>query len=322
MKKKNFIMCIIAAFALSLCSCGTTSSGGHNNVEPSSSGGHNNVETSKEDVSSTVNVEVSNLQFGFLEKDNSTDVDTIKVEDTRKLGAFKLDTEYYLLVELDVYNIKSESNKTVVTEIELDHASYLSGKIKYSNSKAEEKPTKNSSTGENMISIECTTVVPKINESTHVRILVSLKTVQPSTNTFLYIGFVSDGLTIGGNAKSGATFGVEIEKGVLATPVISFREDVQGITWKHVKNASYYKIYVDDEPIAKTYDATDEAEGANLTIHNIFKVEGVKDICAIKIKAYSNSAYYEPSLKSNELIININGGADSSQGGNGFEQEN
>lgn len=211
---------------------------------------------SLDDDKTGTDVDISTPKYGFVAQDSFTPnaEDPLEGTQTEREVKFEVGTIYYLIIVFTLtprqendgqsyFKTTARFDSLEVLDATMQQASTSSTSVEVSHDMIEDKVTRNV-----QASFKIGASTEDIKNYTMIVRMVPQK-VSGSTGVQLKIEFSLDG-----NNKiwgaDGFTRTIDIDKGTLAAPVISYDASTWALKWNHVKNASYYIIYdIDNNPL-------------------------------------------------------------------------
>ena len=211
---------------------------------------------SLDDDKTGTDVDISTPKYGFVAQDSFTPnaEDPLEGTQTEREVKFEVGTIYYLIIVFTLtprqendgqsyFKTTARFDSLEVLDATMHQASTSSTSVEVSHDMIEDKVTRNV-----QASFKIGASTEDVKNYTMIVRMVPQK-VSGSTGVQLKIEFSLDG-----NNKiwgaDGFTRTIDIDKGTLAAPVISYDASTWALKWNHVKNASYYIIYdIDNNPL-------------------------------------------------------------------------
>ncbi len=219
-----------------------------------------------------------------------------------------IDTRYTLqlsfIATATADNDGTQVFKTILTFADIN---ILNGSIKEAETGKQAEITEiDSTTGASRKEIELTFKIPMEKDAQkNITILVDLIPVDVATSSQMLVSFASDEAVVRGSDGISRTF--TINPVVIATPQIQYLSNYGLITWNHVKNATYYRLVVDNILTDITIDATQYSVGQNIQIDigDYIARYGLMPPCAIQLQACNENSDYKTSSYSESVTVNI-----------------
>ena len=310
---KTLAIAFMAVAAIGLTGCfgsdsSSTNNGGGGSTSSSENGGNGSSTVTPE---SKITAEIADFDYGFVLADGITDDSQISISSTSKPISFDVIESYYMVINYTLTSRADNSGQYLVdTVISFDGVSFIDGNIyTVSGTTLTEKTTiKDPGTGNDNMKLNISYKVPSSKDALkNIMIVVKLSTLKFG-ESMMKIGFESSDVNLTGDCDGVGKLMV-INKVKLAAPVISFNDSTLALEWNHVEHADYYKLIVDNTVVTDTdgkdvYFSVDSyvANGSTLSWDISSYVSGTR---YVKIQAFSNSANFEISDYSNEIVITL-----------------
>ena len=193
--------------------------------------------------------------------------------------------------------------KTVLT---FNDINILNGSIKEAETGKQAEITEiDSATGSTRKEIELSFKIPMEKDAQkQITILVDLAPVDVADNSQMLVSFASDNARVLGS--DGVSKKFTINAVTIGTPSIIYMN--QTLMWNHVKNATYYKIFVNGSVLTidgseYIYDASGANVGGPIAINIVDYINYIPDLAEVKIQAFSTNNNFKTSNYSNAVEI-------------------
>ena len=260
---------------------------------------------------------INDFDWSFMRAEDytpgMTSADGVKSKD------LEADTDYYFVCDYNVGSVNDNDGQTRFdTNIKFDDVSILDGTIQEVGSGSTNEQYKlDNDTGKDRLEATVSFRIPAFaDEVKHISITMRLVPVKIGT-AHISINFgkkdgpddppkTDSGTNISGS--DGLTRALDIIKATIPSPEITYNSEAGILVWRHVKNAAYYKIFVDEEPlIADNKEVVvyaDEATrvGQEMSLNLVRYIAGYH---RVKIQALNGNANYENSYYSNTVEVTI-----------------
>lgn len=298
-------LAVVAVF--SLVACGedlktyyydpSTGSWSENEVTSNNSNNNNNNNNNYYDDGSLA-VEVSNVSQAIQYMDEDGMVATLNG------NQLAIDTTYTLQLTFTITaNADNDGTKYFSTILTFTDINILNGKIKEAETgKQMETTITDASTGELRKDIQLDFKLPMVKDTEKtITISIGLEPLDVTSNTQMLVNFSSEDASVRGSDGISRSF--SINPVTLAAPNITYLSSQKLIVWNHVKNATYYKVYIDNTETEIIIDATSERVGDAIEFNIMEYLAQLPNVFKFEVKACSDNTNYKESQKSNYADI-------------------
>ena len=211
---------------------------------------------SLDDDKTGTDVDISEPDYGFVAQEEFTPNRENPLEGTKteREVKFEVGTTYYLIIVF-----------TLTPRQENEGQSYFKTTAKFDNLDVLDATMQQASTSSTSVEVEHDMLEDKVTRNVQASFKIGAST-EDSKNYTMIVRMVPNKVsgksgvqlkiefTLEGNYKiwgaDGFTRTIDIDRGTLATPEVSYDAYNWALKWKHVKNASYYVVYdVDNQPL-------------------------------------------------------------------------
>lgn len=240
-------------------------------------------------------IEISDPDFGFV-KSEDYNPETFDMATVGRWTSLDVDTEYYLFITFDVTSRRNNDGQSLLNvDFTFDALDILQGTMEdVSTGMIEEMTFQDAGTGKIGKTTTISFKIPSLSaEPKTINMIVSLKPMQVG-ESHIIIGYRYDASSeyklLG---SDGYTKNLKIQSVKIATPELTVNE-MGWLTWKHVKNADYYCLYVDGAsiPLTDLFENTIyiTSESTSVGSSMIFNIrEYLTEYHMVQIKAFSNN---------------------------------
>ena len=281
---------------------GSGNNGGNNNT------GNNN--------SGSLAVEVSDVRQTVRYQDEDGLLVPITSNELKYRTKYTLELSFVITPNMD-----SDGTQMLDTVLTFADINILNGSIKEAETgKQDVSQTIDAGTGTTRKDITLSFKIPAERDvEKEITILVGIDPLEVADSSSMQVDFKSDDARVLGD---GIMKSYSIVKDSIDTPALVYNRDTYMISWNHVKNATYYKIYLNDMDMVDKYGnpyiiyASDINVGANMTLDVLTLVSlgyGVMDfetgevvvfpqMAKVQVQAFNEDTNYTTSSKSADNI--------------------
>lgn len=250
-------------------------------------------------------ITVSDPVFGFI-SEAEYDPATSVIDTSKKWTALDVDTSYYLFLSFDITSARNNDGQSLLdVNITFDALNIMEGTIEdVSTGLIEELVFTDAVTGNIGKTTTASFKIPSLSaDPKTIEMIVKLRPVDVG-ESHIIIGFDYDEdgeykiLGSDGYTKNLKINQVQIEKPELSVTAMGL------LSWKHLKNADYYKIYENGRELTDIFgepiiiDATGYGVGDDIGYNIVNDIVGYHNL---SIRAYSNNKNILPSSYSNSV---------------------
>lgn len=250
-------------------------------------------------------ITVSDPVFGFI-SEAEYDPATSVIDTSKKWTALDVDTSYYLFLSFDITSARNNDGQSLLdVNITFDALNIMEGTIEdVSTGLIEELVFTDAVTGNIGKTTTASFKIPPLSaDPKTIEMIVKLRPVDVG-ESHIIIGFDYDAdeeykiLGSDGYTKNLKINQVQIEKPELSVTAMGL------LSWKHLKNADYYKIYENGRELTDIFgepiiiDATGYGVGDEIGYNIVNDIVGYHNL---SIRAYSNNKNILPSSYSNSV---------------------
>ena len=255
-------------------------------------------------------ITVSDPVFGFISEDDY-DPTTSKIDTTQKWTSLDVDTSYYLFLSFDITAARNNDGQSLLDlNITFDSLNVMDGTVEdVSTGMIESLVFTDAVTGNigktTTVSFNITALS---TEPKKIEMIVKIRPIDVG-ESHIIIGYDYDPdeeykiLGSDGYTKNLKINEVQIDSSVLSVVEPGF------LSWNHVKNAEYYMIYENNQPIQNFMgeDIVIPAEGYAVGIEIVYSLTGqIFGFHNLQIRAYSSNKNIIPSNYSNTISYTWN----------------
>ena len=290
MCKKFFLMMLAVLLTLSAVSCSGTTKGGS--------------------ATGSSDITVSDPVFGFISEDEY-DPATSVIDTSKKWTALDVDSSYYLFLSFDVTAARDNDGQSLLDlNITFDALNVMDGTIEdVSTGMIESLVFTDAVTGNVGKTTTASFKIPALSsQPKRIEMIVKLRPVDVG-ESHIVIGYDYDSE---GKYKilgsDGYTKNLKINEVKIGSITLSVMEPGV-IYWNHVKNAEYYMIYENNQPVKNFMgeDIVIQAEGYSVGSQMQFSLTGqLFGFHNLQIRAYSSNKNILPSDYSNTISYTWN----------------
>ncbi len=266
---------------------------------------------SNDNNTTKISVEISNVEYGFINATDVTDDSQLSIKNTSKPTSFDVIKDYYFLISYTMTSRTSNDGTSLLnTNVSFDSTGFIDGNV-YT-TKSGENPTKTSikdpGTGMDKINLSISNKIASEKDvSKEIKIVIKMKTLKYG-EAYMGVSFSGSSLSLSGETDG---FGklLTINKVKLDAPELSFDDSSLELKFNNVKYADYYKTYVDGEILKDSagneviYSVDEHTSvGAAISWDLSSYISGNH---RVKIQSFSNSANFIVSDYSREVVVNI-----------------
>lgn len=255
-------------------------------------------------------ITVSDPVFGFISEDDY-DPTTSKIDTTQKWTALDVDTAYYLFLSFDITAARNNDGQSLLDlNITFDALNVMDGTVEdVSTGMIESLVFTDAVTGNVGKTTTVSFKIPALStEPKRIEMIVKLRPVDVGESHIV----ISYSYDPEGEYKilgsDGYTKNLKINEVQIESSVLSVVEPGM-LTWNHVKNAEYYMIYENNQPI-KDFMGNDiviMADGYAVGSEIVFSLTGqIFGFHNLQIRAYSSNKNILPSNFSNTISYTWN----------------
>lgn len=250
-------------------------------------------------------ITVSDPEFGFI-REEEYDPATSVIDTSKKWTALDVDTSYYLFLSFDVTAARDNDGQSLLDlNITFDSLNVMDGTIEdVSTGIIESLIFTDATTGNLGKTTTASFKIPALSaEPKKINMILKLRPIDVG-ESHIMIGYNYDE---SGEYKilgsDGYTKNLAINAVKMQTPTLSV-DETGVLSWKHVKNAEYYMIYENNQPL-KDYKGDDiviSAEGYSVGGDILYSLNGqLFGFHNLQIRAYSTNVNIYPSDYSNVI---------------------
>lgn len=250
-------------------------------------------------------ITVSDPVFGFISEDEY-DPATSVIDTSKKWTALDVDTSYYLFLSFDVTAARDNDGQSLLDlNITFDALNVMDGTIEdVSTGMIESLVFTDAITGNVGKTTTASFKIPALSaEPKKIEMIVKLRPVDVG-ESHIVIGYEYDSE---GEYKilgsDGYTKNLKINEVQIESVVLSVIEP-GSLSWNHVKNAEYYMIYENNQPVKDFLgnDIVISAEGYSVGSQMVYSLTGqIFGFHNLQIRAYSSNQNIKPSDFSNTI---------------------
>lgn len=250
-------------------------------------------------------VDISEPDYGFVEQEQFTPNKENPLEGTKseREVKFEVGTTYYLIITFTLTPRQANEGQ-----------SYFKTTAKFDNLDVLDATMQQASTSSTSVEVEHDMLEDKVTRNVQASFKISASTEDAKKYTMIVrmVPNKTSGkagvqlkieFSLDGNYKiwgaDGFTRTIDIEKGTLAVPVAEYNSFDGALTWKHVKNASYYVVY-DSSDVPLMFTDANGTRSEKIMVTPDIK-PGVDDMRALldnaRIDGERLSGYYELKVK-------------------------
>ena len=282
--------------------------------KPSGNGGGSGGRPLAEGSSAII---INDFNWSFIRAEDYTE--DMTSTDGVKFKELDADTDYYFACDFNVGAVNDNDGQTRFdTHIKFDDISILDGTIQEVGSGSTNEQIKlDNETGKVNMEATVSFKIPAFSDEVK-RISITMRLVPVKIGTaHISIDF---GKKEGGNGapktdggtnisgSDGLTRAIDVIAATIPAPVLTYNAEANLIVWQHVKNAEYYKIFVDEEVLTvegkEVEVRADEftAVGHEMSLNLVRYLAGYH---RVKIQAFNDNANFIDSLYSNTVEVNV-----------------
>lgn len=249
-------------------------------------------------------ITVSEPVFGFI-SEAEYDPATSVIDTSKKWTALDVDTSYYLFLSFDVTAARNNDGQSLLNlNITFDALNVMDGTIEdVSTGMVSSLTFTDAATGNVGKTTTASFKIPALSaEPKTIEMIVQLRPVDVG-ESHIIIGYDYDQ---NGEYKilgsDGYTKNLKINQVQIDAPTLTVTEPAGMLAWNHVKNAEYYMIYVDNEPVLdnSNKEIVVSAEGYSVGAEMQFNIRPyVYGYLSVTIRAYSTNENILASNHSN-----------------------
>ena len=288
MKRLNYLI-ITALIAAVMMICFTSCTTSTTTPPPAGNGGgggNTTLATGSSDIT------ISEPVFGFISEDEY-DPSTSVIDTSKKWTSLDVDKAYYLFLSFDVNSVRDNDGQSLLdVKITFDSIDVMEGTIEdVGTGNIQNLIITDAGTGNVGRTTTASFKIPAFSSETKtIEMIVKLSPVNiGESHIIISYNYDSDCNLLG---SDGYTKNLEIKQVKIETPELN----VNGmglLSWEHVKNAEYYKIYENNEEVRDengepiVVRATDYSVGSEI-VYNIGNL--VTGYHYFTIRAFSNNS--------------------------------